>query len=134
MLKKVNITIFFFNYTKLGTLIHEFLISNFDPINIILSVWKFYQFFYMFLVALSQNFIGMGWKINALRMNILLRVDFKCTWCLATLMKALLAVVKLLGSCFCCYMLQKRFNYSQIPNWQATIRILSISLLETFDH
>ena len=37
-----------------------FLISNFDTVDIILSIREFNQFLYMLLGVLSQNFIGMG--------------------------------------------------------------------------
>ena len=36
------------------------LISNFDTVDIILSIREFNQFLYMLLGVLSQNFIGMG--------------------------------------------------------------------------
>ena len=57
--------------TGCSTWIVTFLISNFDTVNIILSIWEFNQFLYMLLGVLSQNFIGMGWKMHDLRMSIL---------------------------------------------------------------
>ena len=102
----------------------DFHFSHFYSVNIILSIWAFNQFLYMILVVLSQNVIGMGWKMNNLRMYILTWVKFKCAGFLATLMKAVLAVVKPLRSRFCGYRLQKRFNYSQSLNWLATFGIL----------
>ena len=77
------------------------LISNFDTVNIIQSIWEFIQFLYMLLEAKSQNFIGMGWKMNDLCMSILTWVKFKCAPFLATLKKAVLAVVEPLRSRFC---------------------------------
>ena len=62
--------------------------SNFDTVNIILSIWEFNQFLYMLLGVLSQNVIGMGWKMNDLCMSILTWVKFKCAPFLATLKKA----------------------------------------------
>ena len=62
-------------------------ISNFDTVNIIQSIWEFIQFLYMLLEAKSQNFIGMGWKMNDLCMSILTWVKFKCAPFLETLKK-----------------------------------------------
>ena len=47
-------------------------------------------------------------------------VKFQCAPFLATLEKAVSAVVEPLRSRFCGYRLQKRFNYSQSLNWLAT--------------
>ena len=57
-------------YTGCSNTILTFLISNFDTVNIILSKWEFNQFLYMLLGVLSQNVIGMGWKMNDLRTYI----------------------------------------------------------------
>ena len=88
-------------YTGCSNTIYPFLISNFDTVNIILSIWEFNQFLYMLLGVLSQNVIGMGWKMNDLRMSILTWVKFKCAPFLATLKKAVSAVVEPLQSRFC---------------------------------
>ena len=47
-------------HTGCSNTIYPFLISNFDTVNIILSIWEFNQFLYMLLGVLSQNVIGMG--------------------------------------------------------------------------
>ena len=52
--------------------------------------------------------------MNDLRMYILTWVKFKCAGFLATLMKAVLAVVKPLRSRFCGYRLQKGFNIPRV--------------------
>ena len=64
-------------HTGCSNTIYRFLISNFETVNIILSIWEFNQFLYMLLGVLSQNTIGMGWKMNDPRMNILTWVNFK---------------------------------------------------------
>ena len=58
--------------------IRPFYICNFDPVNIIPSWWKFYQFFYRLVVVLSQNFIRIEGKMNELHMIIFTWVNFKC--------------------------------------------------------
>jgi len=63
-------------FTGCSTWIVPFLISNFYTVNIILLIWEFNQFLYMLLGVLSQNVIGMGWKMNDLRMSISTWVKF----------------------------------------------------------
>ena len=52
--------------------------SNFDKVNIILSIWELYHVLYMLLKVLSQNFIGMGWKMSELHIIIFTWVIFNC--------------------------------------------------------
>ena len=64
------------SYTGCSNTIYPFLISNFDTVNIILSIWEFKLFLYMLLGVLSQNFIGIGWKMSDLRIIIFTWVIF----------------------------------------------------------